>query len=222
MLNGFISGFEDFVHAPLRSKVTTTAAARHVSDAQRPADLPEFRRRRGRRRCLSGRESGAPRRRAPSRDTRVAARVAVNISGASEFTLGNFVGVGLSVDKKVLNWMALHGDVRGSMVMDRVSVWTCPSGAACSGFRSGPEFRLAQNTSLNLQLDGSTTPYQQTGSIGLDADYGDVAFGLSHRFTRGSHPVVAQFYARENMNMPFSVRWNADPDFAIGFKLTIH
>jgi hypothetical protein len=88
-------------------------------------------------------------------------------------------------------------------------------------FSAGPEFRLAQNTSLNFQLDGSTTPYRETGSMGLDANYGDVAFGLSHRFTRGSHPVVAQFYARENMNMPFSVRWNADPDFAIGFKLTI-
>jgi len=35
------------------------------------------------------------------------------------------------------------------------------------------------------------------------------------------NPVVAQVYARENMNMPFSVRWNADPDFAVGLKLTI-
>jgi hypothetical protein len=34
--------------------------------------------------------------------------------------------------------------------------------------------------------------------------------------------VVAQFYARENMDMPFAVRWNTDPDFAVGVKFTIH
>ena len=132
-----------------------------------------------------------------SRDTRVAARVAVNIAGAHRSSRSATAGVGLSVDKKVLNWMALHGDVRGSMVMDHVSVWTLPLRRGVFAFSAGPEFRLAQNTSLNFQLDGgSTTPYRETGWMGLDANYGDVAFGLSHRFTRGSHPVVAQFYAR--------------------------
>ena len=221
MLNGFISGFEDLVHAPLRSKVTTLQPL--GTSVTRNGQLLYQ---------SSGEGSGfgdvylvakAMLRDAEpsSREVRVAVRAAVNVAGASEFTVGNFAGIGLSVDKKVLTWMALHGDVRGSFVIDRVSVWTLPLKRGVFAFSAGPEFRLTQSTSLNLQLDGSTTPYQQTGSMGLDANYSDVAFGLSHRFTRGRRPVVAQFYARENMNMPFSVRWNTDPDFAIGFKLTI-
>ena len=222
MLNGFISGFEDLVHAPLRSKVAVLQPL--GTSVTRGGQLLYQ---------SSGEGSGFGdvylvakailRDAAPSsRATRVAARVAVNIAGASEFTGGNFAGVGLSVDRKVLQWMALHADVRGSFVIDRVSAWTLPLKRGVFAFSAGPELRLTQNTSLNLQVDGSTTPYQPTGSIGLDADYSDVAFGVSRRFTRGSHPVVAQVYARENMNMPFSVRWNTDPDFAIGFKLTIH
>jgi len=32
---------------------------------------------------------------------------------------------------------------------------------------------------------------------------------------------VAQLYARENMNLPFRVRWNADPDLSVGIKFSI-
>lgn len=222
VLNGFISGFEDLVHAPLRSKVTTlqplgTSVTRNgqllyqsSGDGSGFGDVYLV--------AKAILRDAAP----ASRATRVAARVAVNIAGASEFTVGNFAGVGLSVDKKVLDWMALHADVRGSFVIDRVSAWTLPLERGVFAYSVGPEFRITQNTSVNLQVDGSTTPYQPTGAIGLDANYADAAFGVSHRFIRGRHPLVAQFYARENMNMPFSVRWNTDPDFAIGFKLTIH
>jgi hypothetical protein len=222
MLNGFISGFEDLVHAPLRSKVATlqplgTSITRNgqllyqtSGEGSGFGDVSLV--------AKAILRDGSP----SSRSTRVAARVAVNIAGASEFTVGNFAGVGLSVDKKVLDRMALHGDVRRSFVIDRVSAWTLPLKRGVFAFSAGPEFRVTQDTSVNFQLDGSTTPYQQTGVIGLDADYSDVAFAVSHRFIRGGRPVVAQFYARENMNMPFSVRWNTDPDFAIGFKLTIH
>jgi hypothetical protein len=222
ILNGFISGFEDLVHAPLRSKVTTLQPL--GTTVSRNGQLMYQ---------SSGEGSGIGdvslvakavlRDASPSsRDTRVSARVAMNISGSSAFTLGNFAGVGLTVEKKVNSWIALYGDVRGSYSIDRVSAWTLPLKRGVFAFSMGPEFRLGDNTSLNLQFDGSTTPYQPTGSIGLDADYSDVAFGVSHRFTRGRHPVVAQFYARENMDMPFNVRWNTDPDFAIGVKLTIH
>jgi hypothetical protein len=221
-LNGFISGFEDFVHAPLRSKAGTLQPP-GTSITRNGQVLYQS----------SGQGSGFGdiylvakailRDAAPSsRDTRVAVRLAANVAGAQDFTAGNFAGVGLSVDKKVLDRVALHGDVRGSYVIDRASAWTLPLRRGVFAYSAGPEFRLTQNTSLNLQIDGSTTPYRETGSVGLDADYGDVAFGVSHRFTRGSHPLVAQFYARENMDMPFSVRWNTDPDFAVGFKLTIH
>ncbi|HET9834655.1 MAG TPA: hypothetical protein VFP91_23200 [Vicinamibacterales bacterium] len=222
MLNGFIAGFEDMVHAPLRSRVTTLQPL--GTSVARNGQLLYH---------TTGEGSGfgdvylvakailrdSP---AASRDTRVSARVAVNIAGAREFTAGNFAGAGLSIDKKMLDWLALHGDVRGTYVIDRASAWTLPLRRGVFAFSAGPEFRLTSNTSLNLQVDGSTTPYRETGSIGLDADYSDVAFGVNHRFTRGRRTFVAQFYARENMDMPFSVRWNTDPDFAVGFKLTIH
>jgi hypothetical protein len=221
MLNGFISGFEDLVRAPLRSKVTTLQPLGTLVSRNGQVMYQ-----------TSGEGSGIGdvylvakavlRDAAPSsRDTRIAARVAVNLSGTSEFTLGNFVGAGISVDRKLNERLALHGDVRGSVVLDRVSVWTLPLTRGVLGFSVGPELRLGLNTSVNLQFDGSTTPYQPTGTIGLDADYADVVFGVNHRFTGGRHPVVAQFYVRENMNMPFSVRWNTDPDFAVGIKLTI-
>ena len=222
MLNGFIAGFENFVQAPLRSRVTDlqplgTWIARDGQLLYRS----------------SGEGSGIGdvylvakavlRDASPSsRDTRVSARVAVNIAGTSQFTVGNFAGAGLSIEKKLNNWMALNADVRGTYAIDRVSVWTLPLKRGVFGFSVGPEFRLGDNNSLNLQFDGSTTPYQPTGSIGLDSDYSDIAFGVSHRFTRGRHPIVAQIYARENMDMPFNVRWNTDPDFAVGIKLTIH
>jgi hypothetical protein len=222
MLNGFISGFEDFVHAPLRSKVTTLQPL--GTTVSRNGQLMYQ---------SSGEGSGIGdvslvakailRDASPSsRDTRVAARVAVNIAGTSQFTVGNFAGAGLTIEKKVNNWLALYGDVRGSIALDRVSTWTLPLKRGVFAFSMGPEFRVGDNTSLNLQFDGSTTPYQPTGSIALDSDYSDIAFGVSHRFTRGRHPIVAQIYARENMDMPFNVRWNTDPDFAVGIKLTIH
>jgi hypothetical protein len=72
-----------------------------------------------------------------------------------------------------------------------------------------------------LQIDGATTPYQQTGVVAFDDDYGDITLGLSHRFTTGRRRLLAQIYARENMNLPFRVRWNADPDLSIGIKATI-
>jgi len=34
--------------------------------------------------------------------------------------------------------------------------------------------------------------------------------------------VTAQIYLRENMNLPFQVRWNTDPDLSVGLKATIH
>jgi len=34
--------------------------------------------------------------------------------------------------------------------------------------------------------------------------------------------VTAQLYMRENMNLPFSVRWNTDPDLSVGLKVRIH
>jgi len=156
-----------------------------------------------------------------SRDTRVSARVAVNVSGAAAFTEGNFVGAGLSVDKKLSERLAVHTDVRTSLSIDRESSWHLPLTRGVVAFSAGPELRLTTNTSMNLQWDGSTSPYLPTGTTALDASYGDVAFGVNRRFTSGRRLVLAQFYARENMLLPFSVRWNADPDLAIGFKATV-
>ena len=73
--------------------------------------------------------------------TRVAARVGLNVSGASEFAEGNFMGVGLSLDKKLLNWAAFHGDVRTSLALDRVSPWNLPLKRRTVGFSAGPELR---------------------------------------------------------------------------------
>ena len=221
MLNGFITGFENLVGAPLRSKMTTlqplgTSIARNgqllyhsSADGSGFGDVYVVAKA-----IVHDAAEG-------SSATRVAARMAVNIAGASQFTLGNFVGGGLSVDRKLSDRLALHGDMRGTFVIDRTSVWTLPLKRGVFAFSVGPELRITQSTSVNLQLDGSTTPYQPTGTVGLDANYADVALGVNHRFTRGRRPVIAQFYARENMDMPFSVRWNTDPDFAIGLKLII-
>lgn len=222
MLNGFIAGFENFVGAPLRSKMTTlqplgTTVTRNgqvlyqtSGEGSGIGDVYLV--------AKAVLRDGDP----SSHDTRIAARVAVNVAGTSQFTAGNFTGVGVSVDKKMNEWIALHGDVRGTIVLDSASVWTLPLKREVLAFSVGPEFRMGRDSSLNLQFDGSTTPYQPTGTIGLDANYADIVLGVNHRFVRGRHPLVAQFYARENMDMPFSVRWNTDPDFAIGFKLTIH
>ncbi len=221
MLNGFITGFEDFVHAPLRSRtlVMPPLGTRIVRDGRTIYQT-------------SGAGSGfgdvtltakalVRDRPLESGETRVAVRAAVNVSGASEFTEGNYAGVGVSVDRKLTGWIALHGDIRANVLLDTTSVWGLPLTRGVFAFSAGPELRLTRNTSLGLQWDGSTSPYQPIGSTGIDSGYGDVAFGLNHRFVAGRRTVVAQLYGRENMDLPFSVRWNADPDFAVGLKFTV-
>ena len=80
----------------------------------------------------------------------------------------NFVGAGLSLDKKLNEWVAFHTDVRASLTLDSVSAWGLPLSRTGAGFSIGPELRVAENTSLNLQYDGSSSPYQPTGSVALD------------------------------------------------------
>ena len=156
-----------------------------------------------------------------SSDTRVAARAALNISGTSEFTGGNFAGVGVSVDKKVSKWAAVHGDARASFMLDRASRLNLPLKRVSFGFSVGPELKLARNSSASVQIDGRTTPYLRTGATAFDRAYGNITLGLSHRFSGRQRQVVAQAYLRENMNLPFRVRWNTDPDLSLGIKFTI-
>ena len=151
---------------------------------------------------------------------RIAARFVVNMSGASGFTEGNFAGIGVSVDKPLSTWAAFHGDLRASILLDRVSDWNLPLKRATFGFSAGPEVKLTANTSLGLQFDGNTTPYQPTGSAAFDESYGALTIGLSHRIRTGRTPLLIQAYARENLNLPFRVRWNTDPDLAVGLKIT--
>jgi hypothetical protein len=125
------------------------------------------------------------------------------------------------VDKKVTGWAALHGDMRITMVLDRMSQIALPLKRTALGFSAGAEVKVASNSSVSLQVDGNSTPYLPTGTMAFDKDYGDVTFGFSHRFRTGRRRVVAQVYARENMNLPFSVRWNTDPDLSVGVKATI-
>jgi hypothetical protein len=158
---------------------------------------------------------------AASNGTRVAARIGMNVSGKSEFTEGNYVGVGLSLDKKLLNWAAFHGDVRANYLLDSVSQWNLPLKRSSFGFSAGPEFRIARDSSFSIQLDGNTTPYLPTGTLAFDKDYGSITLGLGHRFRAGRTAVVSQIYARENMNLPFRVRWNTDPDASFGIKITL-
>ena len=157
-----------------------------------------------------------------STDTRVAARVAFNLSGSSEFTEGNFAGIGVSVDRKLLTWMAVHGDLRTNIFLDRSSQWGLPLSRASLAFSVGPELRLARYTSISLQIDGCNTPYLPTGVAAFDEDYGDITLGLAHEFKAGGRRFLAQVYARENLNLPLQVRWNTDPDFSIGVKATVH
>lgn len=158
---------------------------------------------------------GAP----ASRDTRVAARVAVNLSGVSDFTEGNFAGFGVSLDKKLLKWAAFHGDVRATILLDRMSQWNLPLKRASFGFSAGPEFKLTGSSSLSFQYDGNTTPYLPAGAAAFDEGFGDITIGLSHRFRSGPNAFLAQVYARENLDLPLRVRWNTDPDLAVGIRI---
>ena len=161
---------------------------------------------------------GAP----SSSRTRVAVRVDVNVSGTSEFTEGDFAGVGVSVDRKVLRWAALHGDLRSTFLFDRASAWHLPLKRGSLAFSAGPELRLSASNSGSIQIDGSTTPYLSTATTALDRGYGDIVLGFSHRSVAGQRQIITAAYLRENMNLPFRVRWNTDPDLALGIKITIH
>lgn len=154
-----------------------------------------------------------------SRGTRVAARVVANIAGTSAFSAGTFAGIGVSVEKPVASWIAFSGDVRATAVLDRVSRWNLPLKRESVGFSIGSEMKLTTHNSLTVQIDGSTTPYLPTGSTAFDKGYGDITIGLGHRSAQGR--VVTHIYARENMNLPFRVRWNLDPDMALGVKTII-
>jgi hypothetical protein len=158
---------------------------------------------------------------AESGGTRIAARVGLNVSGKSEFAEGNFVGMGISLDKKLLSWAAFHGDVRTNIAMDTVSSWNLPLKRSTFGFSAGPEFRLSRESSVSVQIDGNTTPYLPTGTLAFDKDYGSITIGLGKRFKFGRTAVVSQIYARENMNLPFRVRWNTDPDASFGIKISL-
>jgi hypothetical protein len=153
-----------------------------------------------------------------SRSPRVSLRLGVNLAGSSSFTEGNYLGAGLSLDKKLSEWVAFHGDVRATRALDRLSVWNLPLRSWTFGYSIGPEFRLPKRSSFNVQLDGSSTPFWPTGTLAFDKGYGALTFGLGHRFG----PATAQLYFRENMNLPFNVRWNTDPDLSVGLKVRIH
>jgi hypothetical protein len=153
--------------------------------------------------------------------SRVAARVVLNLSGASPFTAGNFAGIGVSMDKMLSGRLAFHGDVRATMLLDGVSDWNLPLKRASFGFSAGPELKLTPGTSVGLQFDGNTTPYRATGSPAFDESYGSITFGLNQRLNTARTPLLVQYYARENLNLPFSVRWNTDPDLAVGVKITV-
>jgi hypothetical protein len=126
--------------------------------------------------------------------------------------------VGISVDKRLTRRLALHGDVGTARLLDGVSPWHLPLKAGSVSFSTGSEVRITRNNSLNVQIGGSSSPYVPTGTTAFDASYGAITIGLGHRSTAG---VVTHFYVRENMNLPFRVRWNLDPDVAIGVKTTI-
>jgi hypothetical protein len=149
---------------------------------------------------------------------RVAARVGINVAGSSAYSQGNFVGAGLSLDHKLSEGTAFHADIRAARSLDQMSRWNLPLRRWTYGFSAGPEFRLPWNSSLNLQIDGSSTPYWPTGTLAFDKGYGALTFGLGRRFGQ----VTTQLYVRENMNLPFKVRWNTDPDLSVGLKVRVH
>jgi hypothetical protein len=229
-LNGFISGFEslalslsgvqsakndlrDGVSTPLPLGAFVTKDGRPIyQSAGSGAGLGDF--------SLVAKallRDAAP----ASNGLRVAARIALNMSGKSEFAEGHFAGVGASFDQKLLTWAALHGDVRANLGLDRVSPWNVPLKRGSFGFSVGPELRLARDSSASIQIDGTTTPYLPTGTTAFDKNYGSITLGLGHRFRAGRSTVVSQIYARENMDLPFRVRWNTDPDASFGIKIVL-
>jgi hypothetical protein len=227
-LNGFISGFESLCF----SMSGVQSAKTQLRDVGTPLPLGAFVTRDGQavyRAPGGGAGIGdfffvakALLRDAPaSSGTRVAARIGLNVSGKSRFAEGNFVGVGLSVDRKLLSWAAFHGDVRTNVAIDTVSAWNLPLKRTTFGFSFGPELRLSRDSSVSVQIDGNTTPYLPTGTLAFDKNYGSITIGLGKRFQVGRTAVVSQIYARENMNLPFRVRWNTDPDASFGIKVTL-
>lgn len=85
-----------------------------------------------------------------------------------------------------------------------------------------PKDRDGEHNQFSLQIDGSSTPYLPTGTLAFDKAYGALTFALGQQYKAGSRRVTAQLYVRENMNLPFRVRWNTDPDMSLGLKLKIH
>ena len=156
-----------------------------------------------------------------TRGARVAARFVVNVSGTSSFTEGDFTGLGVSVEKPLTTWAVFHGDARATILLDRMSDWNLPLKRITFGFSASPELKLTVNSSFNVQFDGNTTPYQPTGSTAFDKGYGALTLGVSHRMSAKRTPLLVQAYVRENMNLPFRVRWNTDPDLAVGLKITV-
>ncbi len=154
--------------------------------------------------------------------TRVAARVGVNIPGAATFSEGTIAGVGVSVDQTIADHLALHGDVRTNLIFETQSAIGLPLRRSVIAFSAGPELRLTRHTSIGAQYDGGSTPYLPTGTEAFDANYGDITIAVSHRFQVGGRRLLAQLYGRENLNLPFSIRPNLDPDFAVGLKTTIY
>jgi hypothetical protein len=227
MLNGLISGFETFwasvtgyeasrnllrtggAAAPQLGTVVTRNGAplyRHDGGGSGVGDLYVG----GKMALLDlGPDSIAP---------RIAARIGFNVAGNATYTAGNYVGMGLSLDQKLTPFLAFHGDVRATRVIDTVSTWNLPLRPWTYAVSVGPEFRLPKRSSFHVQIDASSTPYWPTDTLALDKAYGAVTFGLGKRFGH----VMAQLYFRENMNMPFKVRWNTDPDLSVGLKIRIH
>jgi hypothetical protein len=150
---------------------------------------------------------------------RVAARIGVNLAGASSFTAGNFAGIGLSLDKPIATWAAFHGDLRATMNFERQSAWNLPLKAGSVGFSTGLELKLTRQNSAIVQIDGNTSPYVANGTTAFDEGYGDITIGVGHRSASGR--VLTHIYLRENMDLPFRVRWNLDPDLSLGVRTTI-
>ena len=127
--------------------------------------------------------------------------------------------MGLSLDKKLLEWAAFHGDIRATRALDSMSVWNLPLKRWAYGFSAGSELKLSTNSSFNLQVGGSLHA--------ACTHWNDrVRQGIRRHHLRSGPPVPrwlavcdrAFLRARENLNLPFRVRWNTDPDLSIGSK----